>query len=304
MNEQKSTISNKTPHRKGFALIITLSALAVIIALTGVLISYLDEARKDSITTKAMIQGNLYYADIKKIFTKFKKRKTLYSTLYLSAVPFVSPDGRFSVIVNCTPLANGININWLGMGNRDGMSEHVSMAQNIFEFIVQEYNLEDGTRLEEMILEDTGAKNRFLQREQSRLLQKNGIISFKQFKQVLERYQYEADDPKISEVDWKKFFFFSKNIDLVDGNYLSAEVISLLFDIDIETVKDGWVEGETKLKDFVQKNGGVYTPKLYTEEFLEEVKCDIQYTYRDERYAFTFIDSQGEVKDFEFNGKQ
>jgi hypothetical protein len=309
MNEQKSTISNKTPHRKGFALIITLSALAVIIALTGVLISYLDEARKDSITTKAMIQGNLYYADIKKIFTKFKKRKTLYSTLYLSAVPFVSPDGRFSVIVNCTPLANGININWLGMGNRDGMSEHVSMAQNIFEFIVQEYNLEDGTRLEEMILEETGAKNRFLKREQSRLLQKNGIISFKQFKAILDRYQLESDDKKVSEIPWQKFFVFNSvkklpKENLIDGDYISAELISVLFDIDFPSVKEEWVPGSLDLKKYVQDNGGSYNKKLFAKEFLAQSQCEIQYDYEGERFAFKFEDIEEEVKNFEFFGKQ
>jgi len=59
-----------------------------------------------------------------------------------------------------------------------------------------------------------------------------------------------------------------------------------------------------KLKDFVRNMGGEYNDKLYAQEFVEEVKCDVQYAYEDGRYAFTFVDSQEEVKDFEFNGKQ
>jgi hypothetical protein len=291
--------------RKGFALLITLSVLAVLMALTGVLLGYFGEVRKDAMRTNALIQGDLYYTDIKKIIKSFKDKKTLYATLYSMPVPLTSPDNRFNVILKCHPLASGVNINWLAYEDNNTMVEQYNAVEKVFEGLAQKNNFVDPERLKELIIEEIGSqKNKFIRKDDTRLLQKNGIISFKQFKQVLERYQYEADDPKISEVDWKKFFFFSKNIDIVDGDYLSAELISLLFDIDIETVKDGWVEGETKLKDFVQKNGGVYTPKLYTEEFLEEVKCDIQYTYRDERYAFTFIDSQGEVKDFEFNGKQ
>ena len=309
MDKHKHTLPNNVPHRKGFALIITLSALTVIIALTGILISYIDEARKDSSTTKAMIQGNLYYADIKNIFTKFKKKKTLYTTLYLSPVPFASPDGRFSVIVRCTPIANGVNINWLGLSSEQNMSEHVSMAQNIFETIVQEYDLEDATRLEEMILEDIGTKDKFVQKEQSRLLQKNGIISFKQFEGILDRYQFEADDSKAGEVPWEKFFVFNKveksaAENLIDGDHISSELISFLFAIDFQTVKEEWVPGALELKTFIQNNGGTYDQKLFAKEFLAQSQCEVQYDYEGERFAFKFEDIDGEVKNFEFFGKQ
>jgi hypothetical protein len=309
MDSTKHTISGKVPHKKGFALIITLSALAVIIALTGVLIAYLDEARKDSSTTKAMVQGNLYYADIKKIFTKFKKKETLYTTLYLSPIPFASPDGRFSVIVHCRPLANGVNMNWLGASSDQNMSEHVSMAQNIFETIVQEYELEAAARLEEMILEEIGGKNKFVQKEQSRLRQKNGIISFKQFEGILDRYQFESDDTKVGQVPWGKFFVFNKveksaSENMIDGDHISAELISLLFAIDFPTVKEEWVPGAVELKTFVQDNGGVYEQKLFAKEFLAQSQCEVQYDYEGERFAFRFEDIEGEVKNFEFFGKQ
>jgi hypothetical protein len=310
MDKHKHTISNNNvPHREGFALIITLSALTVIIALTAVLISYIDEARKDSSTTKAMVQGNLYYADIKKILTKFKKKKSLYKTLYLSPIPFASPDGRFSIMLHCTPLANGVNINWIGLSNDQNMSVHVSMVQNIFESIVQEYNLEDGARLEEMILEEIGKKDKFVQKEQSRLLQKNGIISFKQFEGILNKYQFEVDDDKVGQVPWQKFFVFGKiekraEENLIDGDYISAELVSFLFSIDLATVKEEWVPGAVELKTFIQNNGGEYDQKLFAKEFLSRSQCKVQYDYEGERFAFKFEDIEGEVKNFEFSGKQ
>ena len=309
MDKPKHTLPHSVPHRKGFALIITLSALTVIIALTGVLINYLDEARRDASTTKAMIQGNLYYADIKQIFTKFKKKKTLYSTLYLAPIPFASEDGRFSLIVHCAPLANGVNINWLGAGNEQNMSQHSDMVQNIFEIIVQEYDLEDATRLEEMILEEVGGKDKFVQKEQSRLRQKNGIISFKQFEGILDRYQFEADDDNVGQVPWEKFFVFNKISktaakNLIDGNYISAELITVLFAIDLPTVKEEWIPGVLELKTFIQNNGGTYDQNLFAKDFLAQSQCEVQYDYEGERFAFKFEDIEGEVKNFEFFGKQ
>ena len=309
MDKPKHTLPHSVPHRKGFALIITLSALTVIIALTGVLINYLDEARRDASTTKAMIQGNLYYADIKQIFTKFKKKKTLYSTLYLAPIPFASEDGRFSLIVHCAPLANGVNINWFGVSNEQNMSQHSAMVQNIFEIIVQEYELEDATILEEMILEEIGGKDKFVQKEQGRLRQKNGIITFKQFEGILDRYQFEADDDNVGQVPWKKFFVFNEILkpaakNLIDGNYISAELISVLFDIDLPTVKEEWVPGVLELKTFISNNGGTYNQNLFAKDFLAQSQCEVQYDYEGERFAFKFEDIEGEVKNFEFFGKQ
>jgi len=304
MDKPKYTIHRRVSHRKGFALFITLSVLAVIIALTGILLSYFDEVRKDAETTKALIQGNLYYADIAKTFKNFKKKKTLYSTLYLIPVPLSSPDGRFSMLLKCRPLANGVNVNWLGLGNSQEMLEQYNAAQKVFDAVSQTYNLEDAGRLQEMLLEEIGGTKKFVQKEQSRLRQKNGIISYKQFEGIISRYQLEVDDQKVSRVPWAKLFVFSPTAKVIDGDYISAELIALLFDIDFATVKEEWIEGEIKLKTFVQNMGETYDKKLFTEDFLAESECEVQYGHADERFRFTFVDIQGEVKNFEFYGKQ
>ncbi len=304
MDKSKYTIHRRVPHRQGFALLITLSVLAVIIALTGILLSYFDEVRKDASTTKALIQGNLYYADIAKTFKNFKEKKILYTTLYLTPVPLSSPDGRFSLMLKCRPLANGVNINWLGLENNQTMYHAYSATQNVFDTISQTYNLEDAGRLQEMLLEEIGGNKMFVQKEQSRLRQKNGIISYKQFEGIISRYQLEVDDQKVGHVPWAKFFAFSPTATVIDGDYISAELISLLFDIDLAMVKEEWIEGESTLKTFVQNSGGEYTPKLFAQDFLEEAECEVQYGHADERFKFTFVDIQGEVKDFEFYGKQ
>ncbi len=308
MFKQEFSFHHSVAQRKGFALILTLSALTVIIALTAVLINYLDEARKDATTSKAMIQGNLYYSDIKKVFKGFKKKKTLFGTLYLSPVPLVSEDGRFSVIVDCKPLANGVNINWLAAGNESNMAAQYDAVRKVFDSLVQNYDIEDPSRLEEMLLEEIGGSRKYVQKEQSRLRQKNGIISFKQFTDILDRYQRETDDRKIARIPWEKFFVFNERpkdpqADLIDGDYISAELLTVLFDIDLASVKEEWAEG-TELKTFVSELGGSYNAKLFTQDFLDRSQCDVAYDYEGERFMFRFVDIEGEVKNFEFFGKQ
>jgi hypothetical protein len=305
MDKPVQTIASQVPQKKGFALIITLSVLAVIIALTSVLIGYLDIVRRDASYTKALIQGNLYYADIQK---RFKKLKGKHQVLYSKSTALNTPDQRFSLRLHCRPLANGININWLGEGNNQRMVVQYNTAEDIFENIVQNYSLEDATMLKDMLLEEIGGKKKFVQKEQSRLRQKNGIMSYKQFENILSKYQFEADDLKVGKIPWKKFFVFNKiekesSKNVMDGNYLSVDLISMLFNLDLSTVKEDWKEGETRLKTFVSNLGGEYTPALFAQKFLPQSQCEVSYGYAGERFKFKFVDIQGEVKNFEFYGK-
>ena len=70
MDETQGTVIT-VKHRQGFALLVTLSVLSVIIALTMVLLSYFDEVKQDSSKTKALIQADVYYTNITNIFQGF-----------------------------------------------------------------------------------------------------------------------------------------------------------------------------------------------------------------------------------------
>jgi hypothetical protein len=295
-------------NRQGFALLVTLSVLSVIIALTMVLLSYFDEVKQDSSNTKALIQADIYYKNITNIFQGFKDKKTLFSVLYNSALPLRTPDGRFSLVLQCDPLYKGVNINWLGLENNSKKTAFYNVAQELFEILAQEYDIEDAGRLQEMLIEEIGIKNRPVQKEQSRLHQKNGIISYQQFTELVSRYQFEVDDPKIGSVPWKSYFSFSPQAEKIDAEYSSPELISYLFDIDIETVKE-WTSSIEKvsLEDFVRVNGGDYAQRkavLAAETFLEAAECSVGYAIAEEQYLFRFEYIEGEAKHFEFYGKQ
>jgi len=294
-------------HREGFALLITLSVLTVIMALTTVLLSYLDEVREDASKTKALIQANVYYADITKVFNELKDKKTLFSTLYLAPFPIASEDGRFMMTLACKPLSSAVNINWLGSGSDPEMNEPYVLAQTVFDYLVQEYDLEDGMRLQEMLFEEIVDQESSDEGAYSRFRQKNGIISYQQFAAIVSRYQFEVDDKKASQISWERYFSFSGSSNVVDAEYSSPELIALMFEIDLQSVQE-WYEDPAKgdLESFITLNGGDFAKRkkvLAGETFLEESMCTVSYEIAERPYRFSFEYVQGEAKYFEFYGK-
>lgn len=295
-------------NRQGFALMITLSVLSVIIALTMVLLSYFEEVQQDAGETKALIQADLYYADITSIFQRFKDKKTLFSVLYNTALPLTAPDGRFSLLLHCAPLSKGVNINWLGLENNSTNETLQNVVLELFDLLAQDYDIEDAGRLQEMLYEEIRGKNGFVLKEQSRLHQKKGIISYQQFEEIISHYQFEVDDPKIGTVPWKKYFSFSPGSKKIDAQYSSPELIAYLFDMELSVTRE-WtsaIERDT-LKNFVETNGGDYARRksiLADKEFLDETECIVSYAFNAEHYSFRFEYMQGEAKHFEFYGKQ
>jgi len=295
-------------HKQGFALLITLSVLSILIGLSMVLLSYFEKVQQDAADTTAMIQADVYYADITEVFSKFKKKKTLFTTLYGAAVPLKTKDGRFVMTLRCKALSNGVNINWLNMENKAGMRDAFSFAQVIFDMLAQEYDLEDANRLQEMLSEEIGGKKKFVKKEYSRLRQKKGIISYEQFAKIVSAYQLEVDDLQASKVPWKKYFTFSEDAKRIDADYSSPELISVLFDIDLQSVREWYNDPEkSSLSSFVQNNGGDYASRksiIVGKKFLGESACTVSFRSRNKQYHFRFEYIQGEAKHFEFYGKK
>ncbi|HIQ47304.1 MAG TPA: hypothetical protein EYH57_06740 [Sulfurovum sp.] len=306
--DKTEQIQTHVKHHKGFALMITLSVLSVIIALTMVLLSYFEEVQQDASNTKALIQADLYYADITTIFKGIKEKKTLFSVLYGTVLPLGTEDGRFSLLLKCEALNKGVNINWLGLTTNAKNQARVNVAQELFEMLAQEYSIEDPGRLLELLYEEMGDKDQYSTQNQSRLHQKKGIISYQQFVEIVSRYQFEVDDPEIGRVPWEKYFSFSRKSDKIDGEYSSPELIAYLFSMDLSTVKE-WasVPDRTSLETFVNTNGGSYAQRkmlLVGKEFLEETQCSVRYALDEAYYRFRFEYSEGEAKHFEFYGKE
>jgi len=289
------------PTKRGFTLMITLSVLSVVIALTMVLLSYFTKVKEDAAMTKALIQANVYYADVIVELKKIGGAEKIYN----KSPSFRSDDGRFYLSIGCKPLSAGININWLAMDRKKEKQYLFDISESLYDTLMQSYTLEDPSRLLEMILQEITSGQKFIKQEQSRLMQKNGIISYQQFSDIISRYEIEVDDLKVASVPWKKYFSFYDRAEKINVEHSSIELISFLFDIDINTVREwkAMVEDRPSLQVFVENNGGDYNDKkklFKAKKDLSESRCNVRFGGG---YRFTFDYIDGEAKYFEFFGK-
>jgi len=294
-----------TRKREGFALLITLSVLSVVIGLTTIMLGYFNQVREDADTTKALIQSDVYYADMVEQLKRLKGKQ--FARLYRSPLSLRSEDGRFVLNMYCEPIVKGININWLGFENDTDKQALFAQAQGLFDFIVQRYTIEDGDRLLEMLNREIKGGNKYTKKAQSRLRQKNGIITYEQFRDIIKRYEIEADDRSIAKVPWKNYFSFSPSAKKINIDFASPELISYLFDIDLASVKE-WAalpkDEKISLRQFVENNGGNYQEKkdLFS-TYQSESRCRVGFGMGKDHYRFSFEFIQGEAKYFEFYGK-
>ena len=290
--------------RKAVAMLITLTVIAALLALMGIAFSYLDKAKKDSLGSSAIIQANIFYSDISRTLDTLLKGKNandVLSMLYLAPQTIQEKEGAFFVSIGCEPLSNGVDINWLALQNDNKNQKKYNMVSTLLDNISMKYNLEDDSQLLDFILQDIEGKN-----ESIRLKQKKGILSIKQFNTILNRYFVATGDTKVFSVPWSRYFtFVSKNAN-IDSKYLSAQLISLLFDLDSELVKDEWIEGED-LAAFLKDNGANmenFDKKIFSKALLKQMKCTTAYSYNSGVYSFSFNYLDGKVEYFEFYAKQ
>jgi len=305
MDKIMSFIFYRKEPRKGFALLLTLSILSIIIALSSVLVSYISTVEKDALKTKALMQSDMLYNDIQQILKDVKSQKqSLYEMLYTTPLPFMLKDGRFSVMLKCKPLANGININWLAYENKPSMQDHLSMWNKTFAYIVQIYEIQNANKLRGMLLEymlqSFDNYNDIMLKE---------ILSKKEFEEVLFRYMMEEDDNSVINIPWDKFFVFNHvyktaNNNIIDANYISAELISAIFDIDMASLEEDWSEGDGDLKQLLSNYGITLNSKIFYTKFYPHSRCEVYYNYINKRFRFDFDDIDNEVKNFEFYGEQ
>lgn len=284
------------------------------LALVGVIFSYLEKSKGDASYTAALIQADLLFRDtndaIKVLLTKAGKdeemRKTVLATLYLAPMTLQPKEGDMFTTIDCRPLDNGVNINWLGYENNDSAQAQFLAVQNVFDGLAEQYSLQDANLLLGMIRAQLDTERGAATENQRRLEQKKGMITHSQFRKIVREYEFRADDPAVEQIDWKKFFSFDKKEIAMDGNYLSAELIAILFEMELESVKDEWFEGDD-LQEFLAENGGDlsrYSKALFSEKPTERMQCRISYGYQGNAYAFGFDYLEGKAEKFEFYGKQ
>ena len=291
--------------RPAITLLITLSVIATMIALMGVMFKYLDVARSKAEVKASLIQANLLSSDItqllRQILGKSPSKNTM-QTLFETPLGLQVQTGEFAMGISCTPLANRINIAWLGWENNSKKQKEYLLAESIFEMLVDRTNLRDSAVLREKIVAALQENSSMIYGIPSRLNEKKGIISWKRFQQILDDYRYEVDDVAIYQIPWQKYFSFGVNSQRIDGDFVTPELLAFLYDTELSVVQDGYQWGalDTFLSEIGESRD---TYKwLFSKKALAVAACRATYGFRKGNYGFKFNYVDGRIEGFEFFG--
>ncbi len=291
--------------RSAITLLITLSVIATMIALMGVMFKYLDVARGKAEVKAAMIQANLLSADVSTFLRQIlgkKPSKSTMKTLFETPLGLRAESGEFSMGISCKPLADRINIAWLGLENGAKNQQAYALASSIFEMLTDTVNLRDAALLREKIVTalKSGSSSTF--GAPSRINKKKGIITFKKFQQLLDDYRFETDDNRAYHIPWQRYFSFGTHEQKIDGDFVSPELLAFLYDVDPSVVQEDYKLGE--LNSFLSEIGESRDAYkwLFSEKALAVAQCRASYTFRKGSYRFTFNYIHGRVEGFEFFG--
>ena len=291
--------------RPAITLLITLSVIATMIALMGVMFKYLDVARGKAEVKASMIQANLLSADVSQFLHQIlgkKPSKSTMQTLFETPLGLSAESGEFSMGISCQPLASRINITWLGLENMATKQKAYSLASSLFEMLTDEANLRDSTLLKEKITAALKPGRSSTFGVPSRINKKKGIITFKKFQELLDDYRFETDDNRVYRIPWQRYFSFGTSEEKVDGDFASPELLAFLYDVDLNVVRENYQLGA--LNQFLSEIGESRAAYkwLFSEKALAVAQCKASYTFRKGNYGFVFNYMHGKVEGFEFFG--
>ncbi len=299
--------------RNGVVLLLTLSVIVAMLATIGVLFAYLEKSKNEAYSVAAFVQANLLFRDGQQSIAQLLKnsaqdkelKNEMLETLYFAPITMQDEENKERFIsIDCTALNSGVNINWLEYENNSSEEAQslYRLARTLFDRLAEEHNIKNSAALLSKIKSDIFAQ----EETQAFLEQTKGIISLSQLQKIARDYRFEEDDAGIEEIAWEKYFSFDQKSLSIDAGFLSPELISLLFEIELDVVQNDWVEGDD-LQAFIEKNGGdlsLFQEKIFKTEPSERMKCRINYGYQNGVYAMGFEYLEGKAGKFEFYGKQ
>ncbi|SFV60121.1 hypothetical protein MNB_SV-12-1014 [hydrothermal vent metagenome] len=303
--------------KRGIALFITLLVIASILSIVAVSFSYLEKVQKDAGKMSAIIQGNLFYKNttdiLKRFFPKGKADSKKLDIIYSIPLMLSEPKSGFNINLQCKPLMVGVPIKWLDESFTKKSPARLDLARDVLSKIMELYEIEEPNQLEEIILSWVNGVSREDSEYEERLRHKKGIISKKQFDRIILDYRLRYDDEKVFKIPWERYFVFvdvTKDV-IIDGAYITAELISVAFDIPLQSVKDEWLiendidEKKMTLVEYLAQNasGEVINKKLFSKNALNAMHCEERYAYRNSYYSFSFDYSKERSTNFEFNGE-
>jgi hypothetical protein len=291
--------------RPAITLFITLAVIVAMLSLIGIVFGYLSEAKTKARDKSALIESNLIYADAVETLKSFLGKKPTKNTLkniYDIPLAVNETKGSFSMMVACTPACAAVPITWLNRKKELSEASQFAQAANVFEALTTKANIKDAQLLLNLISQALEKETQVLFGVEARLKHKTNYLSYTQFKSILTEYRLQTGDESVYNINWQSYFAFGEECKAIDGDFLSAELISVLFGIDEQIVQEDFQSGH--LREFLQTNGAdmdIYNSKAFAKKPLVAMKCTISYTFAGGNYSFNFKYTDGKVDSFEFN---
>jgi hypothetical protein len=290
--------------RPAITLFITLAVIVAMLSLVGIVFGYLSKARIKAEDKAALIESNLIYADASNAVSKFVGKKPSVSTLkniYQIPLTVNEQKGPFRLLVACSPARAAIPISWLREDGGAKREQMYSLASMVLDEIALKNNIKDINRLKAMLSEAIANKFSINFGEAARLKRAKDYFGWIDFKKVLDDYYLKEGDGSVYKPNWRYFFSFGKEYQSIDGNFLSAKLISIIFNIDEQIVKEDFKSGY--LKKFILENGldlELYNSKIFAKGAVVALTCNANYSFGKGSYAFKFNYTDGKVEGFEF----
>jgi hypothetical protein len=136
---------------------------------------------------------------------------------------------------------------------------------------------------------------------QARLSAPKKHFGLTSFKKILDEYRLQEDDKNVYKINWSSYFSFGQDYGAIDGDFLSAKLVSKIFNIDEAIVQEDLKSGE--LKKFLIDNGAdmeLYNSKLFAKKPVVAMRCSVSYSFTRSNYGFSFKNIDKKVGGFEF----
>ena len=289
--------------RPGVTLLITLSVIAAMMALVGLLFGYVDQARSKAEFRRTLIQSDLLRTDLQNILRRTLGKKPSIKTLelaYTLPLYLATREAPFSLTAHCKPLLNRVRIAWLGGKEEGPDARKHALALRLFERLSDQAELKNSNYLLELIRQALHKRSlRF--GTVDKLQKKEGIITQSEFLRLLDDYRFKEDDPNVYRIRWGQYFTFADSSDYpgLDGEFAPPQLLAVLLDLDTGVVREGMEPG--KLRDFLTTVGA--DPReydwLFAKGSVAAMECSASFRFQEGSQQFRFHYIAQRIVDFE-----
>lgn len=289
--------------RSGVVMFVTLATIASISVLLIVMFLYVGKLQKENLKLAAYTQSFIYYIKTSKIIESLlsnnKSKDESRNILYNQGLTIGVDD--HTLMLKCTPIASRIPIQWLDKNKEADNLGQYTAAITFFNIFAEKYNIQNRSILLDIIQKRLGQIQSGTYIEGRFDMQKKQRVDIDT---LFLNYCIQTNDWKTCEVKWDDIYSIYDSPQ-IESKYLSDELVSILFKIPIENIKQKRKNGENLIQ-FISDNNGdksLYDEKIFSNIDKDEMSCIVTFDYMSQKYQYSFNYQNKKVTNFEFSEK-